>query len=646
MKLLMKLIIEVVLVTVIASCTRQPDYLAQALELAGGNRSELEKVLRHYKQDTTDSLKYRAAVFLISNMAGHYSCGDNSIESYYDELDSLSLQYAGRTGDTVQFVFERLGKKYLKSYPQTIPDLWSIKASYLIKNIDKAFDAWENTCWLESLDFDDFCEYILPYKVCEAQILDNWREYLSDEKYGDVRYLPITSCFSLRACQKINETLNKNFPSIQDIEFESPPTLRMNTLVTSMKARNCDDDSYGAAAVMRAKGVPIAIDFTPQWPQGQAGHTWCALLSDNGKHVPFNPFAESFGTAFIRFMSKAYRRIFAINPELLKLNSSDEIVPSLFRNVCMKDVTEEYTSISDIEVKIEKNKNRYAYLCTFNDYDWNPVAYGKIEGRKAAFKKVGRNVLYLVGIMTENGIEPVSDIFIVNHQGRIETVKPETAKSQTLKLYRKHFAWWGFDIYGHRSIGGKFQAANKADFSDSITLHVIDKFGTESDEIIMRSKDKYRYWRFLSAPDGWGHLSEVYYIKDGKNIAKQGRVMGIKGEGKNRQPENLYDNDPLTCYEAPAPSDCWSGLDFGEPITIDRILYAPRADGNCVTYGDEYELKYWKKDHWVSLGRKMAESIYIEFDNCPVNALFLLHDNTRGVEDRIFMYKNGKQIFW
>lgn len=41
--------------------------LKQSLTLAGNNRTELEKVLKHYKNDPS---KLKAAVFLISNMQG------------------------------------------------------------------------------------------------------------------------------------------------------------------------------------------------------------------------------------------------------------------------------------------------------------------------------------------------------------------------------------------------------------------------------------------------------------------------------------------------------------------------------------------------------------------------------------------------
>ena len=42
--------------------------IEEALSKAGGNRSELLRVLRHY-EESGDSLKLRAAAFLIGNMA-------------------------------------------------------------------------------------------------------------------------------------------------------------------------------------------------------------------------------------------------------------------------------------------------------------------------------------------------------------------------------------------------------------------------------------------------------------------------------------------------------------------------------------------------------------------------------------------------
>lgn len=56
-----------ILLLLLTAC-QSKDRLDMALEYAGDNRKELEKVLEHYRGD---EMKYRAARFLIENMVGH-----------------------------------------------------------------------------------------------------------------------------------------------------------------------------------------------------------------------------------------------------------------------------------------------------------------------------------------------------------------------------------------------------------------------------------------------------------------------------------------------------------------------------------------------------------------------------------------------
>lgn len=60
------------------SCDKLPSELRnkvseevqEALDEAGTNRQELERVLLHYNKNPQDSLKFKAACFLIQNMKG------------------------------------------------------------------------------------------------------------------------------------------------------------------------------------------------------------------------------------------------------------------------------------------------------------------------------------------------------------------------------------------------------------------------------------------------------------------------------------------------------------------------------------------------------------------------------------------------
>ncbi|MDR2919120.1 MAG: hypothetical protein LBV72_07140 [Tannerella sp.] len=62
---------------IVTGCSQHSVPLDLALNMAGENRPELEKVLAYYSSPE-DSLKYRAACFLIENMPYHFS----KIENY------------------------------------------------------------------------------------------------------------------------------------------------------------------------------------------------------------------------------------------------------------------------------------------------------------------------------------------------------------------------------------------------------------------------------------------------------------------------------------------------------------------------------------------------------------------------------------
>ncbi len=63
----------IVLLAIFMSCRQNNQYLSRVettLSMAGHNRVEIEKVLHHYSIENRDSLKLKAAYYLIENMAG------------------------------------------------------------------------------------------------------------------------------------------------------------------------------------------------------------------------------------------------------------------------------------------------------------------------------------------------------------------------------------------------------------------------------------------------------------------------------------------------------------------------------------------------------------------------------------------------
>ena len=87
-------------------------------------------------------------------------------------------------------------------------------------------------------------------------------------------------------------------------------------------------------------------------------------------------------------------------------------------------------------------------------------------------------------------------------------------------------------------------------------------------------------------------------------------------------------------------------MDFGKPTIINKVRCVPRGDDNYIHIGDEYELKYWNTDRWVSMGREIATDNYLAYDNIPEGVLLWLKNHPRGMDEHIFLYKDGKQEWW
>ena len=88
-----KVNILIVAIFLVLSCNKERKLLNQSLLVAGKNKTELEKVLHHYKND---SLKLKAAEFLITNMPGSFSENPEILEictPFYIEYDSLAKEY-------------------------------------------------------------------------------------------------------------------------------------------------------------------------------------------------------------------------------------------------------------------------------------------------------------------------------------------------------------------------------------------------------------------------------------------------------------------------------------------------------------------------------------------------------------------------
>lgn len=639
-------------ISLLAACTTNASRIKEVLLLAGENGKELQKVLAYYSKDPADSLKLRAAEFLIINMPGHRCLYGEDVDSFYREIDTLlpgSLEDRISTLTSLNIIAER----YSSVSNAIRNDLEVITAPYLIQNIEKAFEHWLSPS-ANYLTFDQFCEWLLPYKIKESQRMDNWRDTLAghfanklrdtppnDETYSSPYYK------ALWINREIREAIKPYIPA--NLNEYNGYSLSAASSMYRMPFGDCFDYAALSVAALRSHGVPAVLDYLPQWGRGFLRHAWYAFVNDNGAFLPSEWGVDSDpGTVFHpwRPIPKIYRYCYAPDPFRNYYFECSKLKYSGFTPF-QKDVTDWYVSTSDPVVPLFKtiSEDDFIYIATFNNDRWNIIDIGVRRGKKGYFKKMGRNNAYMAFGYDGTHLVPVSDPFTIEKNGRIRYRIADTTSTVRIRAIRKMPVSDHVARMERRIIGGRIQASDFEDFRNAETLYVIDS-AIFPDKVPLHATKPYKFWRFLSADGTFGSLSELQFFQKNCDMPARGQIIGVPGRHPSCDLDKVFDGDWFSTYDGIGPDGNWYGIAFEKPVEIDRVRCAPRTDDNLIHAGDEYELKYWGGNEWKSLGYQVASEKYLQYDQVPSNALLWLSNHTRGYDERIFTFENGKQIWW
>ena len=415
MKKIFKLLIWIVAAAAITACHRQPNYLQQALEMAGDNRPELEKVLAHYRQNPADSLKYKAAVFLIKNMPYHYSIeceGVDSVKARIAEGIAKKIPLLNLLNDPAVREFDMNNRKI-------VYDVRVITADYLIRNIESAFDAVAKQPWGKYIRFEDFCEYVLPYRI-GTEPLSDWRE-IYREKYQKVLDSLLTGTDIIEACKTIN-AVNKETPWQFTYWEDFPNFPHVGPLfVLNNRVGTCVEMSHLTISAMRSVGIPVGTDYAKLGPGHHTPHFWNFVVDTTGVACDFDNFngdpERGMFATFKEKRGKVYRETFSIqkNELLLTANSSEDI-PAILRNIMEKDVSEEYFPLNKITIQCtyQPEDKKIVYLCLFNNKEWVPIGWAKIKNGQAEFPYIDfREIAYLAAYYQDGKLLPACEPFIL-----------------------------------------------------------------------------------------------------------------------------------------------------------------------------------------------------------------------------------------
>ncbi|TKJ39832.1 hypothetical protein CEE37_11180 [candidate division LCP-89 bacterium B3_LCP] len=419
----------------LAGDDENPAEVNATLELAGENRMELEKVIEHYSEQD-DTLKLEAAFFLIANMEDHcfaiYSLQDSSgVEIELDVLDypnfdSLLTHFRG--------VEEEVGELDFKK-KEKIQDVETITAAFLIKQIDLAFHAWREKPWAHYLSFEQFCNYILPYRGSNEP-LEPWRAFFL-EQHKTISEQMNDASDPIEAASLINNDIRSWFRF--DARYYMHPTDQGLSEMMDTKLGRCEDMTNLTIYALRANGLAVTSDYTPYWANTGNNHAWNSIVIPGGKVIPFmgaeaNPREYRLGHKF----GKIYRKMYAKQKgNLVFQDRKQEDVPRWLKGKNYIDVTKEYADVHDVPISFQSetpDSVDIAYICVFNSGEWKPIHWGRIKQNAATFTDMNPGVLYLPALYLNKEIVPYGPPFILCDDGSKRVLRPQSEEKISAEI--------------------------------------------------------------------------------------------------------------------------------------------------------------------------------------------------------------------
>ncbi len=666
--------------------------LQVAYDLAGKNKSELESVLKYYSNSKKDSLKYKAAKFLITKIMpiGYYyeyteteyqqglsKVLDDSLKIFYG-LESYGnfLQRSVIVENTLNMYQKKYGKfeenkKILRS------DCENLSSTFLIENIELAFKAWEMP-WSKGYNFDEFCKYILPYKSGN-QKPNNWRRFFF-ENFSHFRDSIGNEADATIVCKKINDIFNKRKFIIAKSLANNPCLLLSKDAVRFNIYGGCASMSNMMLDVMRANGIPITEILMSRFGWDGNDHLLNAVLGPNREWKYFNGVIEEPRARKVhKDLTKTYRKgVFdwqRLTPEYVKAYQNLNLIG-------WDDISGDLTEAFDISPKLLNPnadfKGQVLYLCIFGNTlknPWVPVDFAIINEKGLVFEEIaGLDVLYIVmakGVYGE--MIPQSLPFVMDTLGDLTYIKPKE-KLISAMLKRKYPQKPRLLLTAKNLVGSRIEATNDINLKKWDELFQIDSIFDIEGEILSLGEVKYRYYRFkypaLEENKSYD-IAKLAFFKKSNSVPEEVHGNYIYSKGFNKQiASSIFDLDLLTyasvqykndtlmsssydnssilsyCKESlKGESSSWVGIDFGHSESISNIQYIPRMAKNGIYTNMDYELFYWDQQ-WISLGKRVGTKEGLKYDNIPLDALLWLRNNSEGKEERIFTLKNNNQIWW
>jgi hypothetical protein len=294
---------------------------------------------------------------------------------------------------------------------------------------------WENNPWAKHLSFDQFCEYVLPYRSSNEPIED-WRTYFIDE-LSWVKDSIKDPADPVEAACWVNNYI-KSWFRFDERYYEHPTDQGLQEILTNKMGR-CEDMTNLAIYAMRALAIPVMSDFTPYWAKTGNNHAWNAILNNNDSVIIFMGGEANPGEYHLHHqLAKVYRKTFSEYKYALGVKKEEwEKAPPYIGKKNIRDVTDDYIPTKSVYVDINRGSPdsiNFVYLSVFNTGKWKAIDYTRYRGAEAKFSRVGMDVAYLPSFYKNGKVIPAGDAFILSDSGNVILKKPDIKNQISIEL--------------------------------------------------------------------------------------------------------------------------------------------------------------------------------------------------------------------
>lgn len=685
-----------VILLALTACAPLPQGVEESLKIAGSNKWELRKVLRHYRKHEADSLKYKAALFLVDNMKWHGNHSDikfpdRTIPGLVERADTFYYSAMGEVPNSainkkeIKDTISAFGKVFQEEikkmnieppYGENISfdDLKNIDADFLISHIDNAFERWEKSPFAQNLAFEDFCEYLLPYRALSTNSLTlNGADIY--QQFG--KQLDRANPYSMATIITRYNVYMNNMRNIL-----GPKTVGDYLGYYELffkKKLECVEQCEMECNILRAYGIPTVIDINIGNREFVGQHHHIVTFDSLMKPHPFHgeagfPGGKSWGyREDIKF--NIYRSLFGAQEDSpLFLKKETEKLPVNFHDPCIKDVTPYIKRVYPLTLPLaHKTDNNLAWLYSYanNSEGMKAITWGMVDstGTQAHFENVVSDMLYFLVTMDAEG-KPLfhgEPLYIPRNPDALNLLvypvshfyTPEQGEKTNIRLIRKFPYKENMKKLAENMVGGKFYGSNTPDGKDKRELYTITEApGPYLNEFRLNNRKPWKYYIYEAPNNRVADFSILEYLTEkSRNYENTEAPIPLEIFKPEDRKININDYvkvlpkdaDKLKDPEYDGSMETSSGkkrivFELDTPQILTRVRMAPKNADNIVKPNENYELMVWE-DGWQSLSNIYSKYNYLDYADLRTDRLYWLRNHSRGREEVPFIIRNGEPHF-